>query len=324
MASDESPPSRPLPPASEDSQQWAIQRRIDDVFTKLGEKYGNLTGRVVAQMKPETTFAQIGGLREAKAIVRSFGTALTDPELYRKWGIRPPKGVLLYGPPGTGKTMLARALATETAAVFYHLKLMNLTSKFGPNTGELLPEILSVAKDQGRGVVFLDEANALSLEHLLPPAQAREAAARLGAALCEKLDGLEDFSRLLVVGSTIRPDSVDSSLVAPRRLDRLVEVPLPDGASQQEILELARRRAETAAGRTLFADIDYRSVLPPMGGMSGAEISEILGRALEQKVHAAGEGRDAGLVTTHDLLQQIDGYRRIREMVEKIRYGQYL
>jgi hypothetical protein len=89
-------------------------------------------------------------------------------------------------------------------------------------------------------------------------------------------------------------------------------------------LELARRRAETAAGRTLFADIDYRSVLPPMGGMSGAEISEILGRALEQKVHAAGEGRDAGLVTTHDLLQQIDGYRRIREMVEKIRYGQYL
>src|SRR5262249_18921029 len=70
--------------------------------------------------------------------------------------------------------------------------------------------------------------------------------------------------------------------------------------------------------------IDYRSVLPPMGGMSGAEISEILGRALEQKVHAAGEGRDAGLVTTHDLLQQIDGYRRLREMVEKNRYGEYL
>jgi ATP-dependent 26S proteasome regulatory subunit len=324
MADDETAPARSLPPVGEDSQQWAIQRRIDDVLTKLGEKYGNLTGRVVVQMKPETTFAQIGGLREAKAIVRSFATALTDPELYRKWGIRPPKGVLLYGPPGTGKTMLARALATETAAVFYHLKLMNLTSKFGPNTGELLQEILSVAKDQGRGVVYLDEANALSLEHLLPPGQAREAAARLGAALCEKLDGLEDFSRLLLVGSTSRPDSVDSSLVAPRRLDRLVEVPLPDGAGQQEILELARKRAETAAGRTLFADIDYRSVLPPMGGMSGAEISEILGRALEQKVHAAGQGREAGLVTAQDLLHQIDGYRRIREMVEKIRYGQYL
>jgi ATP-dependent 26S proteasome regulatory subunit len=307
-----------------DSQQWAIQRRIDDVFAKLGEKFGDLTGRIVVKIKPDTTFAQIGGLREAKSIVRSFATALTDPELYRKWGITPPKGVLLYGPPGTGKSLLARALATETGSVFYHLKLMNLTSKFGPNTGELLQEILAVAKEQGKGVVFLDEANALSLEHLLPPAQARESSARLVAALCEKLDDLEDFSRIIVVGSTSRTDSVDASLVAPGRLDRLVEVSLPDGADQQEILEKARKRAEANAGRQLFADIDYRSVLPPMGGMSGAELSEIIRRALEQKVHAAGQGHDTGLVTTQDLLQQIDRYRRTREIVEKIRYGQYL
>jgi proteasome regulatory subunit len=320
-------PADPRAPAEVgplDSQQWAIQRRIDDVFAKLGEKFGDLTGRVVVKIKPNTTFAQIGGLREAKSIVRSFATALTDPELYRKWGITPPKGVLLYGPPGTGKSLLARALATETGAVFYHLKLMNLTSKFGPNTGELLQEILAVAKEQGKGVVFLDEANALSLEHLLPPAQARESSARLVAALCEKLDDLEDFSRMIVVASTSRTDSVDASLVAPGRLDRLVEVTLPDSADQQEILEMARKRAEANAGRQLFADVDYRSVLPPMGGMSGAELSEIIRRALEQKVHAAGQGHDNGLVTTQDLLQQIDRYRRTREIVEKIRYGQYL
>ena len=307
-----------------DSQQWAIQRRIDDLLAKLGEKFGDLTGRVVVKIRPNTTFAQIGGLREAKSIVRSFATALTDPELYRQWGITPPKGVLLYGPPGTGKSLLARALATETGSVFYHLKLMNLTSKFGPNTGELLQEILAVAKEQGKGVVFLDEANALSLEHLLPPAQARESSARLVAALCEKLDDLEDFSRMIVVASTSRTDSVDASLVAPGRLDRLVEVTLPDSADQQEILEMARKRAEANAGHQLFADIDYHSVLPPMGGMSGAELSEIIRRALEQKVHAAGQGHDNGLVTTQDLLQQIDRYRRTREIVEKIRYGQYL
>src|SRR3990170_2577264 len=121
--------------------------------------------------------------------------------------------LLIYGPPGTGKSLLARALATEAEATFYHLKLTNLTSKFGHNTGDVLQEILSVAKEQGKGVVFLDEADALSLEHLLPPAQAREASARLVAALCEKLDGLEDFSRMVVVAATNRTDAVDPSLV---------------------------------------------------------------------------------------------------------------
>jgi ATP-dependent 26S proteasome regulatory subunit len=236
----------------------------------------------------------------------------------------PPKGVLLYGPPGTGKSMLARALATTASAIFFHLKLMNLTSKFGPNTGELLQEILNIAKQEGKAVVFLDEANALSLEHLLPPAQAREASARLVASLCERLDGLDDFAPMIVVASTNRTDTVDPSLVAPGRLDRLVEVLPPDGAGQQEIMHLARKRAEARAKRPLFAELDYRALLPPMGGMTGAEISEVMRRGLEQKVYAAGEGKDEGLVTTQDLLAQIDSYRRVREVVEKIRYGQYL
>jgi ATP-dependent 26S proteasome regulatory subunit len=317
-------PSGSAPPPEPESQQWAIQRRIEDVFTKLGEKFGDLSGRVVVTIKPETRFEQIGGIPQAKASVRGFTTALTDPDLYGKWGINPPRGILLYGPRGTGKTMLARALATSAGAIFYHLKMMNLTSKFGPNTGELLQEIINIAKTEGKAVVYLDEANALSLEHLLPPPQAREASARLVAALCEKLDGLDETARVLVVASTNRTDSVDRSLVEPGRLDRLVEVTLPDGAAQQEILQLVRERAEAKAGRPLFAEIDYRSLLPPMGGMSGAEISEVIRRALEQKVQEAGEGRDAGLVTTQDLLQQLDAYRRIREVVEKIRYGQYL
>ncbi|HEU5189647.1 MAG TPA: ATP-binding protein [Methylomirabilota bacterium] len=307
-----------------ESQQWAIQRRIEDVFTKLGEKFGDLSGRVVVTIRPETSFEDVGGIASAKAAVRGFTTALTNPDLYRKWGISPPKGILLYGPRGTGKTMLARALATSAGAIFYHLKLMNLTSKFGPNTGELLQEIINIAKTEGKAVVYLDEANALTLEHLLPPPQAREASARLVAALCEKLDGLDEEARILVVASTNRTDSVDRSLVEPGRLDRLVEVALPDGVAQQEILQLVRGRAEAKAGRPLFAELDYRSLLPPMGGMSGAEISEVIRRALEQKVQEAGEGRDAGPVTTQDLLQQLDAYRRIREVVEKIRYGQYL
>ena len=133
--------AKALPPG----QEWAVQRRLEDLLAKIAEKYGDLTGRVEVTHRPEKSFDQIGGLKAAKASLRGFATALTDPELYRKWGITPPKGVLLYGPPGTGKSLLARALASVANATFYHLKLQNLTSKFGPNVGDLLQEILTIA-----------------------------------------------------------------------------------------------------------------------------------------------------------------------------------
>ena len=312
--------AKALPPG----QEWAVQRRLEDLLAKIAEKYGDLTGRVEVTHRPEKSFDQIGGLKAAKASLRGFATALTDPELYRKWGITPPKGVLLYGPPGTGKSLLARALASVANATFYHLKLQNLTSKFGPNVGDLLQEILTIAMQEPRTVIFLDEADALSLEHLLPPPQAREVSARLIAILAEKIDSIADFSQVFVVAATSRTDAIDPSLVAPGRLDRLIEVPLPDPQAQQEIFLLNKTQAEQAAGRPLFADLDFRSLLPPMGGMSGAEIQEVIRRALETKAQRAGAGEQVGVVTTQELLQEIDGYRRIKEVVEKIRYGQYL
>ncbi len=305
-------------------QEWALQRRLEDVFAKLGEKFGDLTGRLETQIRPSVTFEDIGGVPEAKAALRGFAVALTDPDVYGRWGITPPKGLLLYGPPGTGKSKLAHALATASGAIFYHLKLTNLTSKFGANTGELLQEILRIAIGEGKAVFFLDEAEALSLEHLLPPPQAREASARLVAALCEKLDAVDESARVLVVGSTTRTDALDPALVAPGRLDHLIEVALPDPAAQREILELIRIRTERNAGRKLFGPLDYDKVLPVMGGMSGADISVIVTRVLEAKVHESAQGGAASPVTTENLLDAIDGYKSVRGVVEKIRYGQYL
>ena len=305
-------------------QEWALQRRIEDVFVKLGEKYGDLTGRVETKIKSTVTFDDVGGLREAKTILKGFALALTAPDLYRQWGIEPPKGILLYGPPGTGKSKLAQALATTSGAIFYHLKLMNLTSKFAANTGDLMQEILKIAMGEGPAVLFLDEAEALSLDHLLPPPQAREASARLVAALCEKLDGMSTTERILVVASTTHTDALDPALVAPGRLDHLIEIPLPDPAAQREILELIRLRTEKTAGRPLFEKIDYDTILPVMGGMSGADLSVIVRRALEVKVRAAAERPGASPVSTEDLLDAIDSYKGVRGVVEKIRYGQYL
>ena len=310
--------------ADEPNPSWAAQRRLEDQLAKLEGQYGTLKGRVEVNLAPEVSFAEIGGLVEAKQAIQGLSVALLAPERYREWGITPPKGALLYGPPGTGKTLLAGALSTLASAIFYHLKLVNMTSKHGPKTADLIQDILALAPEEGRAVVFLDELDALCLEHLLPAEQAREASCQLVASFTEKLDALGAFSNVVVLGATNRADVIDPALIAPGRLDRLIEVPLPEGAALREIVEIHQTKAEKAAGHRLFEPLAYPDLLPRLAGMSGAEIAEIIRRALEGKVQQAAGGRTPGLVTIQDIQHEIDGYRRIKEVVEKIRYGQYL
>ncbi|MGH7318974.1 MAG: AAA family ATPase [Candidatus Rokuibacteriota bacterium] len=304
--------------------EWAVQRRLDDLIAKLETKYGDLRGRVEVVPRPGVSFAMIGGADQAKSAINRLSYALRMPELYRRWGISPPRGGLLYGPPGNGKTLLAKALATLSDALFYHLRLPALTSKTGPGAADVIKEVFQLAAAEGKGVLFFDDADALSLEHVLPPDRAREAAAPLVSGLCELLDGLTAFPTLMVVASTSHPDGVESPLIAPGRLDHLIEVPLPEGPALREIIETRRVRAETVAERPLFERLDYEALVPRVAGMSGGEVSDVLRRALEDKVQLAGSGVEPGLVATADVLRAIDEFRRVREVVAKIRYGQYL
>jgi ATP-dependent 26S proteasome regulatory subunit len=311
--------SRTLPAA-----EWAVQRRLDDLIGKLEQRFGDLRGRVEVVPRPGVTFAMIGGADAAKSAISGLSYALRMPDLYRQWGIAPPRGGLLYGPPGNGKTLLAKALATLSDALFYHLRLATLTSKVGPAAAEVIKEVFQLAGSEGKGVLYFEDAEALSFEHILPPDRAREAAAPLVIGICELLDGLRAFPTLLVVASTSRPDGIGAHLIAPGRLDHLIEVPLPDGPALQEIIEIQRKRAEALAERTLFEPLDDAALAPRLAGMSGGEVAEVIRRALEAKVHQAGSGREPGLVRTADLLTAVEDSRRVRDVMVKIRYGQYL
>lgn len=313
-----------LTSAPPSSLEWAAQRRLEDVIGKLEVKFGDLRGRVELVPRAGVTFDMIGGAEQAKSAISSLSYALRTPELYQRWGITPPRGGLLYGPPGNGKTLLAKALATLSEALFYHIRLTTLTSKVGPNAAEVIKEVFQLAGSEGKGVVFFDEADALSLEHLLPPDRAREAAGPLIASLCELFDGLKATPTLLVLASTSRPDGVESPLIAPGRLDHLIEVPLPEAPALREIIEIRRSRAERVAGRPLFEPLDLEALVPRLTGMTAAEVSEVFRRALEAKVQMSGTGADPGPVTTANMLKAVDEFRRIRDVVVKIRYGQYL
>ena len=103
----------------------------------------------------------------------------------------------------------------------------------------------------------LTVADRWTLSHQGEPYRAYDPDMLVGRAreqkrICELLDGLRSFPSLLVVASTSRPDGIGSLLIAPGRLDHLIEVPLPDEPALREILEIPRKRAEALAERSLF------------------------------------------------------------------------
>jgi transitional endoplasmic reticulum ATPase len=282
-----------------------------------------MKGKVEFAMQPDVTFKDIGGLARAKQEIAGLVSALKSPDLHRKWGTQPPNGVLLYGPPGTGKSLLAKALAREADAVFFHVRVTNVVTKWYGDSWEVLYEVFSQVKESGRAVLFLDEIDDLVFDRAAPE-EMRAASRRLVNSMAEQLDDIGRSGDILAVASTNRPDAVDPALIRPGRIDRLIEVPIPETEGKREILRIQIERAQAIAGRKLFAEIDPDPILARTVKMSGADIAEIVQKVLEGKVQQEGAGAQPGPVTTEDLQRAIEEYRKTKEIIEKIRYGQYL
>jgi transitional endoplasmic reticulum ATPase len=215
--------------------------------------------------------------------------------LYKRWGTRPPRGVLLFGPPGTGKTLLARCVAGQADAEFIHIRAVDIASMWYGQAERQMQGAFDEARRRAPCVLFLDEVDALT-----PPREmAHEATGRVVATLLENLDGLQPLTGVAVLAATNRLDAVDPAFTRPGRLDRLVEVPLPDAEGRRQILAVHQRRAAQLPERELFAPSDYRRLLRGSEGMSGAEIEELVRRVLEEKVRS---GAVEGQITEDDLL----------------------
>lgn len=299
------------------------QRQLEDFLTRLAKRFGPLRGKIECTMVPEVTLGDIGGLARPKQQIAGLALALQRPELHRKWGTQPPSGVLLYGPPGTGKTLLAKALARQAAAIFFQVRIAGIVAKWHADSVEVFHEVFARVKESGRAILLLDEVEALVFDRAAPE-EMRAASRRLVSSVAESLDELAQSAEILVVAATARPDGVDPALIRPGRLDRLIEIPLPETDEKREILQIHVARAEALAGRPLFAALDTDALLAPTVKMSGADLAEIVQKTLEQKAHQEGAGLEPGPVTTEDIQRTLEEYRKTKEIVEKIRYGQYL
>ena len=214
------------------------------------------------------TYEDIGGIGAQLLKVREMiELPLKHPELFRRLGIDPPKGVLLHGPPRTGKTMIAKAVATETNAHFTSINGPEIISKYYGESEKQLREIFDDASANAPAIIFIDE-----LDSIAPKREdvTGEVERRVVAQLLTLMDGMQGRDNVVVIGATNRRDAIDPALRRPGRFDREIEVGVPDRNGRAEIVGVHTRSMPIAD------DFDLDWILDNSYGFVGADISALV------------------------------------------------
>lgn len=216
---------------------------------------------------PKVSYEDIGGLGdEVKKVREMIELPLRHPELFDKLGVEAPKGLLLHGPPGTGKTLLAKAVANETNANFHSLSGPEIMSKYYGQSEENLREIFNTAEENAPSIIFIDEIDSIAPKR---DEVSGEVERRVVAQLLALMDGLKSRGKVVVIGATNRPDSLDPALRRPGRFDREIEIGIPDKKGRHEVLMIHTR------GMPLAEDVDLKKFANMTHGYVGADLEAL-------------------------------------------------
>ena len=222
---------------------------------------------VTEEQVPEVTYEDIGGLsEEIKKIREMVELPLKHPEIFERLGIEPPKGVLLHGPPGTGKTLLAKAVANEVDANFILVNGPELTSKFYGESEKKIRSIFEKAEKEAPSIIFFDEIDAIAPKR---EETYGEVERRMVAQLLATMDGMKSRGKVVVIGATNRPNSLDPALRRPGRFDREIDIGVPAKPGRLNILKIHTRNMP------LTADVDLEQIAGITHGFVGADLAAL-------------------------------------------------
>lgn len=190
-------------------------------------------------------FSVVGGLDSyIDQLKEMVSLPLKYPEVYQRFGVTPPRGVLFHGPPGTGKTLMARALAASCSSegkkvTFFMRKGADCLSKWVGEAERQLRLLFEEAKNQQPSIIFFDEIDGLAP---VRSSKQEQIHASIVSTLLALMDGMDNRGQVIVIGATNRPDSVDSALRRPGRFDREFYFPLPDLEARKKIISIHTRK----------------------------------------------------------------------------------
>tara|TARA_B100001142_G_scaffold85301_1_gene86612 strand:- start:3239 stop:4417 length:1179 start_codon:yes stop_codon:yes gene_type:complete len=240
------------------------------VIDILDEAFDPLVSGAEIIEKPDIKYSDLGGLDEQiKEVREAIELSLEKPEEFEKFGIQPPKGVLLTGPPGTGKTMLAKAVASQTNATFLGLVGSELAQKYIGEGGRMVRELFALARKKSPCIIFIDEIDAIGSKRLDSSTSGDREVQRTLMQLLSELDGFDSLENVKVIAATNRPELLDKALLRPGRFDRIVEIPLPNIEGRESIFNVHARKMP------LDKNVDFGKLSIITEGYSGAEIKAV-------------------------------------------------
>ncbi len=266
---------------------FALQELRLVVATTAPKGVVHIDGNTVVELLPEykeqqgerradVTYDDLGGMKNTIDALREMvELPLRHPELFQRLGVDPPKGVLLHGPPGTGKTRLARAVANESAAQFFHINGPEIMGSAYGESERRLREIFEQAAKEAPSIIFIDEIDSIAPKRGQVSGEAEK---RLVAQLLTLLDGIEPRQNTVVIAATNRPEAIDEALRRPGRFDREIVVGVPDQNGRREILGIHTR------GMPLDGGVDLDELARRTFGFVGADLAALTREAALEAV----------------------------------------
>ncbi len=276
----------------------ALNQRSMSIVEILPPVMDPMVSGMEVEEAPQVTYQDIGGLSDQiKEIREIVELPLLRPELFEQVGIEPPKGLLLYGSPGTGKTLLARAVAHETSALFIRVIGSELVQKYIGEGARLVREIFTFARDKSPSIVFIDELDAIGGKRLEIATSGDREVQRTLMQLLSAMDGFDPRGDVKLIAATNRPDILDPALLRPGRFDRIIEIPLPNKEAGITIYKIH------ASKMKLDSEIDFSRLMNASEGATGADIKNICteaGMFAIRRIFARPEEKDESIRVTVD------------------------
>ena len=270
---------------------------------------------------PETSWEDVGGLQNTKERLQEMVEwPQKYPERFENMGIEVPKGILMYGMPGTGKTLLAKAVANEANANFISIKGPEVFSKYVGESEESVREIFKKARQVAPCVLFIDEIDSIAPRRGGSSGDS-QVGDRVVNQLLTELDGIESLKGVTVIAATNRPDMIDPAIMRPGRIDRNIEVQIPDTEARKKIFQVHTEKMPLAD------DVDLDKLANKSENMVGSDIESVCREAGMNALRGNPDSKEANMKDFEEALKETratatdenrDMYRRMAQKMNNI------